>query len=434
MQGGPGNARLVLSDKTAAIVALREAGGPPVDEDEKVDVAGGIYRLMINLLELQPYRGNRGDAVAAAAARDYALNRGYELGLRDGGLELAQIAEADALSPQDIKLALLKALRPGTSPAICPPDLVGTTLCVSHAVSDPTPELVRTIKYLRAGIEDVASGLGARISFPRPRACISRDGRRHNPEFSDFASPEDVARSDVLFTESLIRVGGGHIVVIIGDPRGQGSAVEREWSLRLGIQVIELMNDQSVHPHQDGPGRVCTIHVRSNNLDRTIADLERSLSELSWAAQDQRAVAEAYEIKNAEELIHVRNAWHALDERQKLQTAARARMSVPYINGILSAGLALELASNEQRRTLELVLKQPPHRLEIQPIRPGDRDMQLIGNAAKIRKLEGYDFIRVYEYICQDIGKSRLRKGQLHHPSDALEHVDGAIHALGIKL
>jgi len=405
--------RLQIVDLSRAIVVLREAGGRPTSLDDAEDTADALYRLVLNMTLLAPFRGRMNDQAAAAAARRYARNRGYDLRLRDGGENLAQIVEGDGLDPVDIRRAYRTALHPNGLPVRCPEDLTGTFTAISHAMSEPSPDLRGVCSVLRDGANAAARALGAQVLLPH-----EREGRDDEDE--------------TLFTESIERVLDSQLRIIIGDPKSQGCAVEREWSFRLGIPVIEFIFGTAMHPHRDGPDRLIPIHVDIENPQAAVDELRLKLAGFAWAAQDQRAVAASYEIKNAEELAHVRGTWDGLDDKQKRALASRARMSVPYITGLLHSGHGLELASDEQRRALELALKLHNHRLAAMPRRLGKRDMDLIGDACAKRGVSPRDSLEIAARIEADLAQSRVR-GQLRGPVDAQARVDDIIRELRIK-
>ena len=405
--------RLQTVDLSAAIIALREAGGAPTSSNLARDTADGLYRLMVNMTVLAPFRGALNDRAAAASARQYARNRGFELRLNDGGLELAQVVEADGLDPADICRAYMQALRPTGEPPRCPDDLAGATVSISHAVSDPSPQLKGLVSVMRTGIAAVTRQLGGQVRLPSQIAA-------HN-----------VASARKSFTASVQRVLDAGILVVIGDPKGQGCAVEREWALRLGIHIIEFVTGPAIHPHRDGPERVTTIPVDPRRPEQATQALREKLREFAWAAQDQTAAARSYEVKNSEELAHLRGVWAGLSNRRQRALAGRVHMSGPYIEGLLHSGLGLELASEEQRRALELMLHLPAHRRVVAPRRLTSRDEDLIADETERLRLSHRDTFRVAAHVEHQLAKSRLR-GQMNDSADARKRVEAALRSLGI--
>lgn len=420
--------RLRLVDMTAAIMCLRASGGPPVSDDPAADTAEKAFRLLQALVFLRPYTGRYWDLAAAAAARDYAAKRGFRLRLQDRGVPLVHEIEADDLDPTDMKRAIRQALT--VSAPSLPPDsdrpLRGAVATLSRAVSNPTASLEGVTDYLERGVDKHLRQHGAQVRLPVPCQHIAQDGRRGGRRRGGAKA----ARTSELMTLSIERLARSHVLALLGDPQGQGSCVEREWALRLGIPVVELKLHGAVSPHQDGPGRVRTIHVDLDRPQAALAEFEALVVRLAPEIRDCAASARAFAIKNENDLAHLRAAWRSLRAAARDRVSATTGMSRAYIEGLLSGPVALELASEFQRHQLELVLYAPKAQPATTPFL-SYRDLELLGAATKAAGLTGPAAAHALEHARGSLHRTRQRGG-VADPAEARALIRDAIAELGL--
>lgn len=421
--------RLNLVDMTAAIICLRAAGGPPVAGDPASDTAEKAFRLLQAQVRLRPYSGQYHDVAAAAVTRDYAAKRGFALSLADHGVPLFHMIEADDLEPSQVTRIIGKALTPlpGGVPSTGDRPLRGTTAFVSRAISNPTPGLKVVTGYLERGVDRRLRRTGGQVRLPIPRQHISGDGRRGG-------SPRDgarAARTSELMTLSIERLAHCHLLTILGDPQGEGSNVEREWALRLRIPVIELRLHGGISPHQDGPGRVRTIGVDLARPQTALAQFDDAVGHLTPSILDCAAAAKAFEIRNENDLAHLRAAWNSLRSPARDRVSVLTGMSRAYIEGLLSGPVALELASDFQRRQLELLLY-APRAAGISCSYLGYRDLELLGAAIEKLGLTGPPAAHALEHARAQLFRTRLRGG-VADAKEAEALIRAAISELGLQ-
>jgi hypothetical protein len=206
-----------LVDMTAAIMALRSAGGLADEDDEPSDVADAICRLLVHMVGLRPFRGGGPDAVAAATAIAYARNRGYTLNLPERGLPLVQCIQTQSLGLPHVERAVRRGLLRDVPEkhVKLPKGLRTASACLSFAVSNPSPELMPVTGRLCDAIEGILRRQGAQVHSPYPREHISATGMRGGARVASGRP----ARTHELFTRSIQRLTQSHVLVIVADPR-----------------------------------------------------------------------------------------------------------------------------------------------------------------------------------------------------------------------
>lgn len=159
--------------------------------------------------------------------------------------------------------------------------------------------------------------------------------------------------------------------------------------MRLAIPVIELRFDRAVAPHQDGPERVNKIQVDVASSDLAIEEFRGLLDRMRPIILDQVALAGAFSIKNERLLRQLRDSWRTLRAEQRERVKATTQMSTAYIEGLLHNGRSLELATEFQRRQLELVLG-VQRDLEVSPPRLNELQQRLLATAGEEAGLQGF--------------------------------------------
>lgn len=403
--------RFRVVDISAAILALHDAGRLPVSQGERQDTADGLHRLMVDLTLLMPYRAGLHETTVAAAATDYARNRGYELRLPDRGRGLTQIIQTESLPPRDIKRALYDALHavPGSARTF-PENFQGISVCISHAVSDPSPELVGVTAYLSREIGHHLRSLGAQVRAPVTHELVAGDGRTHRGKVVG----ERPRRTGETFTRSIDRLSNSHVLIVISEPRSQGSCVEREWAMRLRIPVVELRLDRCVHPHQDGPGRVRTFDVDVRRPRVALDAIWAHLDYMRPVLRDQVAVHRAYEMKNEAPLTYLRTAWKALHTQERANVTRITELSPAYVEALLSNGVALELASLTQRQQLETVMGVPTS-LSLAGWIPrlSERDRATVAEAGVGLGLTGVELVAAVSLAEDQLARSKMRANHI---------------------
>jgi hypothetical protein len=418
-QIGINDLTLKFVDPIAAIMALRSAGGPPTSDDELTDVANGLGELLIWLTRLRPFRNNFHDRATLAAGRKYAQNRGYELNLRGNGLDLIEQIDVCGLDRCDIRRSLVGALRrfgPTARRSGQQQELHAAKASIARAISDPTPELIQVTHYIDKRIEELLIGRGVQVLTPSPKNRIANDGSRWHAGTAAESSEE--ATTEDLFVGSMKRVSSADVLVIIADPKSAGVHVEREWALRLGIPIVELRLSRTPHPHQDGPARVVTIDVDKKRPHLAVRAFEQALDDHIWAVLDQKADAAAHEIKNADAIAQLRTSWSSLMTADQRCVAKILQMSRGYISGLLHNGLSLELASDRQRRGLEVALQVGNTRGSACDRRMSDLEIELLSMAGDDLGLSGVRLVRAVVLAHEGLVKPRLKTG-LRGPEDA---------------
>lgn len=423
---------LKFVDPIAAMMALRSAGGPPTSEDELTDVANGLSELLIWLTRLRPFRNNFHDRATLAAGRKYAQNRGCELTLPGNGLDLIEQIDVCRLDRCDIRRSLLGALK-GSRPIAKRSgerrELRGARASIARAISDPTPELIRVTDYIDKRIEKLLIGRGAQVLSPSPRNRIANDGSRW--QSGATAESFEEATTEDLFVGSMKRVSSADVLIIIADPKSAGVHVEREWALRLGIPIMELRMNPTPHPHQDGPARIVTIDVDEKRPQLAVRAFEQALDDHLWAVLDQNADAAAHEIKNADALAQLRTSWSSLTAADQRVVASILQMSRGYIRGLLHNGLSLELASDRQRRGLDVALQVGNTRGSTCDRRMSDLEIELLSTAGDDLGLSGARLVRAVALAHEGLVKPRLKTG-LRGPEDARRCMIEAVKRLDV--
>jgi hypothetical protein len=423
---------LKFVDPIAAIMALRSTGGPSTSADELTDVANGLGELLIWLTRLRPFRSNFHDRATLAAGKKYAINRGYILDLRGNGLDLVEQIDACGLGRDDIRRSLvggLSKLRPNISEGAGTRELRGSKATVARAISDPTPELIQVTSYIIKRIEGLVIGRGAQVLSPSPKNRIANDGSRW--QAGSGAESFEEATTEDLFVGSMKRVSSADLLIIIADPKSAGVHVEREWALRLGIPIIELRLNRTPHPHQDGPARIITIDVDKTRPQLAVRAFEQALGANTWAVLDQKADAAAHELKNSDALAQLRTSWSALGADDQRGVANILQMSRGYINGLLQNGLSLELASDRQRRGLDVALHVGNTRGSTCDRRMSELEIELLSFAGDELGLRGSRLVRTVVLAHEGLLKPRRKTG-LRGPEDARRCMLEAIDRLDI--
>lgn len=401
--------RMGQVDIDAAILALATGGGPPTASDDRTDTSEKLFRLIQALVVMRPYNAGQHDAVAADAARDYAKARGYRLDLPDRGVTLANLIAADDVSPAQARRALRKGLVVVGSPVKSSQrPLRSAAATLSRAVSNPSENLRTISDYLARRADRIMIDQGLQVRRPVPRQHVSNVGERDGLDRGERAS---AARTGVLLQESIARTCASDLVTILDDPQGQGSCVEREWALRLPIPVIELRLHRTISPHQDGSGRVWSITVDHGRPQAAVAQFELALRRMTPAILDHVAYRQAVEIKNEATLAYLRASWNTLSSEERDRASEVTGMSRPYIEGLLSSTMALELASERQRRALELVLSVHRPSASTHPI--SRAELELLGTVGASLGLSGPRLLLATEGARGHLQRSRRRPGHL---------------------
>lgn len=402
---------LKLVDPTAAILALRAGGGPPVHGLGSIqDIADGVYRLLIHMSVLRPYRGGQFERAVLATIEDYTRARGFELSLGPQALNFIAQVDAQRLGSDEIKRSLRAGLVAADSRLIRRSDRA-IVASISHSITDPSRELVGPTRYLVRELRGYLAKAGYTIKAPAPLPRLTRAGRiEHCDAEAEDSTP--ISTSHIL-TRSIDRVSSSHLALLVSDPRSHGVPVEREWALRLRIPILELRLSRRTHPHQDGPGRVRVVDVNPSRPQHALNRVRDQIAAIAWDVEDQLGCADAFEIKNGVALRRLRAAWETKDDRRRDSIANTLGMSRPYIEGLLSNSTALELASESQRRGLELLLQVPGTSVGPAYARCSEHDLMLLGEAASREGLSGSELIRVVLRAEAGLTKSRLRRKRL---------------------
>lgn len=421
----PETLHLKLADPDAVLLALRAAGGQPVSDDDAQDTAEAAFRLLQHLTLIPPVIVRRREAAAYAATVQLAANRGWKLRLANDGAQLMAAMEADA-DPEPLIRAIRHAMTPSPQTKIdFQEKLRGVTVCLSHAVTNPTPELEAITDFLTRKVSKNLRAAGAQVLQPDPVDHVGGDNRRDRRWRSKGRARS--ARTHEILTRSLQRISRAHVLVLISDPRSQGCVVEREWALRRGIPIIELPLHDGLHPHQDGPNCIWTVPVNLTTPQDALELLDGKIAEVMWAIRDQVAISES--IARMNEVLHarLRGSWETLNARQRNRIARSARMSRPFIEGILYSPNALELTSALQLRGLQLLLE-VPREVRSTPVL-SDHQMKLLGDAADAQGLRGGELLRTVHVAELALAQSNLR-GRLTEPAQAQALISDAIRRL----
>jgi hypothetical protein len=291
-----------------------------------------------------------------------------------------------------------------------PENFRGISVCISHAVSDPSPELVGVTAYLIHEIDRHLRSLGALVRAPSTHQLVAGDGRTHRGKVAGERS----RRTRETFTRSIDRLSRSHLLIVISEPRSQGSCVEREWAMRLRIPVVELRLDPCLHPHQDGPGRIRTFDVDICRPRVALEALRAQLDYMRPVLRDQVAVHRAYEMKNEAPLTYLRTAWRALSVQERANVTRITELSPAYVEALMLNGVALELASLTQRQQLETVMGVPTTlSLAGWVPRLSERDRATLAEAGVMLGLAGVELVGAVSLAEDQLARSKMRASHI---------------------
>ncbi len=157
------------------------------------------------------------------------------------------------------------------------------------------------------------------------------------------------------------RVRSCDFVICLDDPQGQGSAVEREWASAAALPLFNVRLGTVVRPHGEADGFCVGIDIDRASPEWTVSKVLEAVGQYNSRILDYAGYRRAMEVKNCNELAHLRGAWNTLDDTTRHYVAGFSQISEARIEGHLTNGLAWEIASNRERVALKKALEAPPN-------------------------------------------------------------------------
>ena len=406
-------------EPVAAINALRTGGGQPQSAVLKEDVTLGVVRLLVNMVLLAPFKGFADDRVAYETARAYAARRGFELDLGPRGMQLVTELSHGKLGVDEVTRAVRSGLNQRGNPSTRVRfNLQGIRACLSFSVTDRSDSLTAATETLEAELSKGLRRHGARVLGPVPQHRTTAAGEQ--VQLGHAHQGRGGARrisTGAIMTRSINRVTSSQVLIIIKDPRGDGSRVEREWALRCRIPIIELAFSPNVHPHSDAP-RVPRIQVDAKRPGLALDRCFRLITSREWEYRDAQACSEAYEIKNELPLKQLRAGWRAQSGTDRDAISDTLGMSRPYMEGLLSNGVAIELASDQQLSGLQSMLGVANTRALATPGVLSTDETRWLTGAAERAGLGGYPMVRAVQTAGQH-WRTSYQRAKLNSAEDA---------------